>query len=66
MVLETVAYFYAGHPQDRLDWLTVDAGGWWLNLRPSNTEPLLRLNLEAGAPAACAERVAEVRDLLGQ
>ena len=33
--------------QDRLDGLTVDAGDWWFNLRPSNTEPLLRLNLEA-------------------
>ena len=33
--------------QDRLDGLTVDLGAWWFNLRPSNTEPLLRLNLEA-------------------
>ena len=33
--------------QDRLDGLTVDFGDWWFNLRPSNTEPLLRLNLEA-------------------
>jgi phosphomannomutase len=32
---------------DHLDGLTVDYGEWWLNLRPSNTEPLLRLNLEA-------------------
>ena len=36
--------------QDRLDGLTVDAGDWWFNLRPSNTEPLLRLNLEAAHP----------------
>ena len=32
---------------DHLDGLTVDYGDWWLNLRPSNTEPLLRLNVEA-------------------
>ena len=32
---------------DRLDGLTVDAGFWWFNVRPSNTEPLLRLNVEA-------------------
>jgi phosphomannomutase len=32
---------------DHLDGLTVDLGGWWFNLRPSNTEPLLRLNVEA-------------------
>ncbi len=33
---------------DHLDGLTVDLGDWWFNLRPSNTEPLLRLNVEAG------------------
>ena len=32
---------------DRLDGLTVTAPGWWFNVRPSNTEPLLRLNAEA-------------------
>ncbi len=32
---------------DELDGLTVGCGGWWFNLRPSNTEPLLRLNVEA-------------------
>ena len=46
---------------DRLDGLTVDRGDWWYNLRPSNTEPLLRLNVEAPDEAACALRVAEVQ-----
>ncbi|MDE3222903.1 MAG: phosphomannomutase/phosphoglucomutase, partial [Acidobacteriota bacterium] len=32
---------------DRLDGLTADFGPWWFNLRASNTEPLLRLNVEA-------------------
>ena len=32
---------------DHLDGLTVSAADWWFNLRPSNTEPLLRLNVEA-------------------
>ncbi|GAA2948832.1 phosphomannomutase/phosphoglucomutase [Streptomyces enissocaesilis] len=32
---------------DELDGLTVTAADWWFNLRPSNTEPLLRLNVEA-------------------
>lgn len=35
---------------DHLDGLTVDFGDWWFNLRPSNTEPLLRLNVEASDP----------------
>ena len=41
---------YSGQPDvdiDELDGLTVTAPTWWFNLRPSNTEPLLRLNVEA-------------------
>ena len=47
-----------GVRMDELDGLTVAADGWWFNLRPSNTEPLLRLNVEASDEAA----LAEVRD----
>jgi phosphomannomutase len=36
---------------DELDGLTVHGDGWWFNLRPSNTEPLLRLNVEAAGQA---------------
>ncbi|HEU5149141.1 MAG TPA: phosphomannomutase/phosphoglucomutase, partial [Iamia sp.] len=46
-VAGTVDATWPGATVDRLDGLTVDAGDWWFNLRPSNTEPLLRLNLEA-------------------
>ena len=48
---------YASRPgvtTDDLDGLTVQAPGWWFNLRPSNTEPLLRLNVE-GADQATME-----------
>lgn len=60
-VIQHVASVYAQHDTDMLDGLTVDAGDWWFNLRPSNTEPLLRLNLEAADDAAVAARVAEVQ-----
>ena len=60
-VIEKVSAAYADHGQDRMDGLTVDCGDWWFNLRPSNTEPLLRLNLEAADAAAVAARVAEVQ-----
>lgn len=68
-VIEAVAAAYdpASHPgatQDRMDGLTVDLGDWWFNLRPSNTEPLLRLNLEAPTPADCEARTAEVVALI--
>jgi phosphomannomutase len=59
-VIEDVAVVYTGGAQDRLDGLTVDFGDWWFNLRPSNTEPLLRLNLEARTREACDARTAEV------
>ncbi len=62
-VIERVAEAFADHPQDRLDGLTVDLGDWWFNLRPSNTEPLLRLNLEARTREECDAHVAEVRAL---
>ena len=60
-VIENVAAAYPDTTQDRLDGLTVDFGDWWFNLRPSNTEPLLRLNLEAGTQADVEQRVDEVR-----
>lgn len=41
---------------DELDGLTISSDGWWFNVRPSNTEPLLRLNAEA-SDAATMERV---------
>ena len=63
-VIERVAARYASCRQDRLDGLTVDGGPWWFNLRPSNTEPLLRLNLEALSRDDCDERVAEVLSLV--
>ena len=43
-----------GITMDDLDGLTVQGSGWWFNLRPSNTEPLLRLNAEAADTATLA------------
>jgi phosphomannomutase len=74
-VIEIVADRFPASAQDRLDGLTVDlttgdvadpADPWWFNLRPSNTEPLLRLNLEASGRAACDRHVAEVRALIAE
>lgn len=60
-VIEHIADVYSDASQDRLDGLTVDCGEWWFSLRASNTEPLLRLNLEAQDDAEVAARVAEVQ-----
>jgi len=63
-VIERVAGAFAECSQDRLDGLTVECGDWWFNLRPSNTEPLLRLNLEAPDAGACEQHTAEVLALV--
>ena len=63
-VIEKVAAAFTAGDQDRLDGLTVDldleSGGWWLNVRPSNTEPLLRLNLLAQTAADVEQHTEEV------
>ena len=51
---------------DYLDGITVDFGDWWFNVRKSNTEPLLRLNLEAKTPQLKEEKFAELKKILGE
>ena len=63
-VIAQVAAKYSQYPQDRLDGLTVDCGDWWFNVRASNTEPLLRLNLEATTRDQCETQVAELLQLI--
>jgi phosphomannomutase len=60
---EIAAALSAGR-QDRLDGLTVEFDDWWCNVRPSNTEPLLRLNVEARTPELLEEKTAEVLALI--
>jgi len=57
-LVESTYSSMAGVTTDHLDGLTVNGDTWWFNLRPSNTEPLLRLNVEAKSP----ERMQELRD----
>jgi phosphomannomutase len=57
-------YENQGASIDFLDGLTADFGSWWFNLRPSNTEPLLRLNVEANDVMNCSTLVEEVKALI--
>ena len=57
---------YPDAQTDDLDGVTVDLGSWWCNVRPSNTEPLLRLNLEGPDEQTVRERVEEVSAHLGR
>jgi phosphomannomutase len=65
--LEKVEEHYAKREDaeiDHLDGLTVDLGDWWFNLRPSNTEPLLRLNIEARDRATIERERDEILELV--
>jgi phosphomannomutase len=67
VVDDVAAYFASKHPeasQARMDGLTVDFGEWWFNVRPSNTEPLVRLNVEAPDRASCDAHTEEVLALI--
>ncbi len=56
---------YPAEAADFTDGLTVEGGDWWFNLRPSNTEPLLRLNVEAATEAEMARVRDEVLEAVG-
>ena len=64
-VIEAVAARYPADAADFADGLTVEGGDWWFNLRPSNTEPLLRLNVEAATEAEMARVRDEVLEAVG-
>jgi len=63
---------YRDGRQDELDGITVEYGDlgqapwWWFNVRASNTEPLLRLNLEASDAGLARAKLAELVGLLGK
>ncbi len=63
-VIERIAQAYGEGRQDRMDGLTVEYDDWWFNVRPSNTEPLLRLNVEAATQDLLKEKTAEVLALI--
>lgn len=56
---------FDGFDSDHLDGLTVETGAGWFNLRPSNTEPLLRLNVEAKTETEVQVIVSDVERVLG-
>lgn len=55
---------FVGRPCDLLDGLSVSFDDYWFNVRPSNTEPLLRLNIEARSKAALAAATTELLGLI--
>jgi phosphomannomutase len=62
--IERVAIVFADGRQDRLDGLTAEYDDWWFNLRPSNTEALLRLNVEARTEALLEQKTHQVLEVI--
>jgi phosphomannomutase len=58
--IEELAALHGDAKLDRLDGLTIEYEDWWCNVRPSNTEPLLRLNVEARTEELLDDRTAEL------
>jgi phosphomannomutase len=64
--IREIADAYKKGQIDYLDGCTIDMGEWWFNLRKSNTEPMLRLNLEARTPQMLEEKLNELKRHLGE
>lgn len=63
-VIDRLSDAYANGKQDTTDGLTVEFEEWWFNARPSNTEPLLRLNLEARSSEMMVDKRDEVLGII--
>ena len=57
---------YSDSQIDHFDGVTVRYREWWFNCRPSNTEPVLRLNVEAKSKELLDEKLSEIEDQLGK
>ena len=63
--MDGLARKYSDAKIDQLDGVTIQYKNWWFNCRPSNTEPLLRLNVEAKSKDLLDEKLAELEQQLG-
>jgi len=63
-IIASLAARYVDAKTDRLDGLTIEYDTWWFNLRPSNTEPVIRLNIEADSESLMKKKKDEVLGLI--
>ena len=64
-MMDSLTAKYSDAEIDYLDGVTIQYSDWWFNCRPSNTEPLLRLNIEAKTSETLANKLDELKALLG-
>ncbi|MBS3820908.1 MAG: phosphomannomutase/phosphoglucomutase, partial [Phycisphaerae bacterium] len=63
--MKDVEEHFPGGEVDHLDGVSVNFEDWWLNVRPSNTEPLLRLSCECRTEAMLNEKLDKIKAILG-
>jgi len=64
--MDELARKYSDGQFDSLDGVTIRFKNWWFNCRPSNTEPLLRLNIEARSKEILEDKISEIESMLGE
>jgi phosphomannomutase len=64
-LMKALAEKYRDGRHDALDGITIEYDDWWFNVRPSNTEPYLRLNLEAKSKELLETKRKEIYGILG-
>jgi phosphomannomutase len=64
--MDELAKRYSDSQVDNLDGVTIQYKNWWFNCRPSNTEPLLRLTVEAKSKELLEEKLSEIEAQLGK
>ncbi len=62
--LDKIRTKYQANILDEIDGITVELADWWFNVRASNTEPLLRITVEANTPELLKDKTAEVLSLV--
>lgn len=65
-IIDQVKKQYSDGKQDELDGLTVEYDNWWFNVRPSNTEPVLRATVEADTQELLDEKKAELINFINE
>ena len=65
-IIEKIKQKYADGKQDFLDGITVTYKDWWFNVRASNTEPVLRLTIEADTEKLLGEKQKQLTDIINK
>ena len=62
--MEKLKEIYKNCKIEEIDGISIFCENWWFNIRPSNTEPLLRLNLEADSEEVMWEKIEEIKNII--